>query len=102
MRQERDFRFILTVRDPDEWFDSLVRFNKKLGRTPPIEEDRDKLINERILEHNYRCRELASVYDKLLLELDVTTDPDAAKKITAFLELEYVDDLAMPHLNRTV
>jgi hypothetical protein len=55
-----------------------------------------------MLRHNQRCRDLAAQYGKQLLEIDVTTDPEPAAKIAAFLELD-VDPLpCFPHANPSV
>lgn len=101
MRQEADFRFILTLRDPDEWFDSLVRFNRRRGRPVPEEAERQGRIEERLIHHNRECRRLAEAHRKPLLEVDVTRDADAPARIIEFLGLTPTTSPAFPHSNRT-
>ena len=100
MQSDRDFRFILTTRDPDAWFDSLVRYNRKLGGVPPKEEERRPYIEERFLPHYARCKEMAERFSKPLLVVDVTTDPKVGSKIAEFLGLG-TNGATFPHVNRT-
>lgn len=100
MRQDRDFRFILTTRDPDAWFDSWVRFQNQRRRAPPAEADRAHLT-ARLRERDQRCRGLARQFGRPLLEIDITRDADAAQRIAGFLSLDPVAVPAMPHANRT-
>lgn len=99
MKMDRDFRFILTLRDPDSWFDSYVRFFGERGKWTPDEEDRESFIEERYHGHNKWCRDLAEAHDKPLLEVDISDD-DAPRRIREFLELP-PSDIPMPHTNRT-
>lgn len=99
MREDRDHRFILTVRDPDAWFDSYVYHNALRGHPVPTEAERERFIAERYEHHNRTCRELARQFGKKLLEIDVTADPDAARKIAEFLELDCDPLPAFPHRN---
>ncbi len=100
MSQDRDFRFILTTRDPDAWFDSWVRFQRKRQRTPPPEADRARLT-EGLRSRDAHCRLLAARFARPLLELDLERDADAAKRVAAFLSLDPAAVPPMPHANRT-
>lgn len=98
MPLDRDSRFILTVRDPDQWFDSYVRFEAR--RFPPAESDRSKMIDFR-LERDELCRTLAKKYGRQLLEIDVTRETEANLAIGQFLGFKDNEIPEFPHLNRT-
>lgn len=102
MRQDADYRFILTLRNADDWFDSLVRFNKNRGRMIPEESSRSMLQKRQLFAHNEACRILSKKFQKPLLEVDITRDTRANVKIADFLGLKSLDIPPMPHLNRTL
>ena len=101
MQLDQDSRFILTVRDPDKWFKSYQRFEKKIGRVPPPDDVAEKWKSDILLTHNVRCRELAKQYGRSLLEIDVTRDPDAKTKVCEFIGLDPATAPDFPHANRT-
>ena len=97
MKKDRNFLFILTIRDPNEWYGSFVRFYKKLGRT--MEGDRNYMI-EKKAHHDATCISLAKQNNKPLLIVDVTKDSEAGRKIANFLNVP-VKIAKFPHVNRT-
>ena len=99
MSYPKDFRFILTVRDPNERFDSAVRYCIKLGLKPPTEEQRPQWV-ERYLLHNKSCRNFANNYGKKLLEINVIRGKEVGFKIITFLGLKN-QNIDFPHINRT-
>ncbi|WP_170329166.1 sulfotransferase [Ruegeria arenilitoris] len=101
MQIDQDSRFILTLRDSDEWFSSLQRFRAKRGRPVPSDDEAEHIKNTLLLAHNENCRALAQRYDRKLLEVDVTKDSQVAVKIAAFLGLDTSQLPEFPHANRT-
>ena len=99
MKEDRDHRFILTVRDPDAWFESFLKHEIRRGNRPKIEERREEFIRQNLLAHNRKCHELARKHEKKLLEIDVTTDPHAGSKIAEFLDLDIEPIPSFPHAN---
>lgn len=87
MRREGDFRFILTTRDPQAWFDSYVRHNLRHRLAPPPSHQRAAFIEQNLVRHNDACRELAARYHRPLLELDVTTAQGPEETILRFVGL---------------
>ena len=100
MNSDRNNYFILTTRDPDAWFKSAVSFGKQLGRKVPSEDERNEYIEQTLHRHNQSCRELAALHGKKLLEIDVTSEEDAAAKITSFLGISN-RNIPFPHSNKT-
>lgn len=122
-------KFILTLRaSPEEWYESLVRFQMrlfKLDRLPTVEDlkrseyrypgflwdtarlrglddtnlyDRDLYI-ARYLNHNRQIQEYFRHRPEDLLVLDVSA-PDAMARLCRFLGIDH-QGRTMPHLNRT-
>ncbi len=123
-------KFILTVRDdPDQWFDSLVRFHTKIvnkGRLPTADDLRSfeyryqgylwdsfvltygddeanlyrkDLYIRNYVDHNRNVIEYFRHRAQDLLVLNVG-DPDAMRKLCDFLGHAYSGQ-AMPHLNQS-
>ena len=99
MQRDTADRFILTIRDPNAWFDSRNRYNLRFGYPPTPEERRDETVETLYLLHYERCRALAKHYDKQILEIDVTQDKASAEKIADFLNLRGTQ-ITFPHSNR--
>ena len=97
---DQDSRFILTVREPNAWFDSWVRFEHSIGRTPPRESQRDEYIQV-LLQHDEDCRRLVGERNHKFLELELAVEPEPGRKIADFLGLgrEFLPEF--PHANRT-
>lgn len=100
MQRDTADRFILTIRDPNVWFDSRNRYNQRFGYPPTPEEQRRETIETVYLPHYDRCRALAKQYGKQILEIDVTQEQRSAEKIVDFLCLPD-SQIAFPHSNRT-
>ena len=123
-------KFILTVRDdPEQWFESLVRFHTKLvnkGRLPTADDlreldyrykgflweafvlnygDDERLLYDkdayiaRYLDHNRKVAEHFRHRPADLLELNVG-HADAMQRLCDFLDVPYRGQ-SMPHLNRS-
>lgn len=86
MKSGKDFRFILTTRNPDAWFNSFVAYFGHKGRDVPREQERRELIEKLLLRHNERCLELSEKYHKPILIIDLSR-PGVEKEITTFLGL---------------
>lgn len=123
-------KFILTVRDnPDEWFDSIVRYVAKICNVrglPTPDDAKEALFNYKGFA--WRMHELAlGVDESTFLKRDVyvegyhlhnriiqdyfrhrpddllvmnVAEPDAMEKVCDFLGVPYSGQL-MPHINRT-
>ena len=123
-------KFILTIRsNADEWYQSLVRFYKKIMKTtgiPTVEDlkkfhyggegwfwrqeqnifgvDESTFLNEEIYKahytnHNNRVLEYFRLRPKDLLVLNLA-NPSAMKYLCEFLDIKYVGQI-MPHLNQS-
>lgn len=89
-------KYLLTIREPEAWFDSLIGFNKKLGK--PTDLDKGESINQ-YLNHNKFYKE--QINPENLLEFDIFAG-DSIKKLADFLEVSPPKGLIhFPHENKT-
>ena len=99
MRQQRDFRFILTVRDQETWFRSFVAHNLRHGYQPPLKEEKSAFTKKMLIDHNSACRKMALRYNKPLLEIELASEPEPEQRILSFVGLPD-RGVQFPHSNR--
>ena len=89
-------KYILTLREPEAWFDSLVRFNKKLNKKTDFNKEAEI---QKYIEHNNFYR--LNVPKENLLEFDIFKG-EKMEKLATFLEVELPShELKFPHENKT-
>lgn len=123
-KEFKNSKFILTVRDnEDEWYNSLIRFHKKLGDIKKVSEfnyvkrgwiiktlnecygsSKENPYDEKILKDSY-LKHIEDVKDYFkdrendLLIINLK-DEDVINKIENFLKVE-LSHKKMPHINKT-
>jgi glutaredoxin-related protein len=100
MKSDKNYRFILTVRDSNEWFNSVNRYSfAKSATIPYLEKDRKRRIEE-FLYHQKQCENWAKTYHKPLLKINVIEDQRAVEKLSDFLGV-LSSMKSFPHVNKT-
>lgn len=100
MKSSKDHRFILTTREPFDWFKSFSSHQVRNGYSKLLKADEESVIQHFLIDHNNTCRKLAKKYNKPLLEVNIATEKSIERKLLEFSGLKD-RGVKFPHSNRS-